>query len=148
MVVKADSAPEVMEAVEVNSFQQHHTELLLEKKFSKDCKSICKHFIDFCRDHLELNDRVKVQFLSERDGEMTTGCYIPATRQIKVLVKDRGLIDVLRSLAHELVHQKQHLDRSLEQMSGETGSPHENEANAKAGIIMRLYQEKNKDKIY
>ena len=79
---------------------------------------------------------------------MTTGCYIPADRQIKILVKDRSLVDVLRSLAHELVHQKQHLEGSLEDISGETGSEHENEANAKAGIIMRLYQDKNKDKIY
>ena len=79
---------------------------------------------------------------------MTTGCYIPNSRKIKILVKDRGLVDVLRSLAHELVHQKQHLDGALEDISGETGSDHENEANAKAGIIMRLYQDKNKDKIY
>jgi len=148
MEVMAPEQLEVMEVAAVNNYQQHHTELLMERKFSSDCKSLCKHFVDFCKDYLQIDDRVKVQFLSERDGEMTTGCYIPSSRQIKILVKDRGLVDVLRSLAHELVHQKQHLDGSLENMSGETGSPHENEANAKAGIIMRLYQDKHKNKIY
>ena len=69
-------------------------------------------------------------------------------KKISILVKDRGLVDVLRSIAHEMVHQKQHVDGVLHAGSGANGSDHENEAHAKAGLIMRLYQADNKDKIY
>jgi Zn-dependent peptidase ImmA (M78 family) len=47
-------------------------------------------------------------------------------------------MDVCRTLAHELVHFKQDLDNQLEDAdAGSTGSPQENEANAKAAVIMR-----------
>jgi hypothetical protein len=50
-------------------------------------------------------------------------------------------MDVLRTVAHELTHRHQH-ERDGEDMdhtAGETGSPWENEANARAGILMRDY---------
>jgi hypothetical protein len=50
-------------------------------------------------------------------------------------------MDVLRTVAHELTHKHQH-EREGEQMgadAGETGSPYENEANARAGVLMRDY---------
>jgi len=132
----------------MNSFYSYSSNLLLERVFDRDCESTCKDFVQFCKKHLDLNDRVKIQFIDEHDPDITTGCYIPDKRQIKVLVKDRGLIDVLRSIAHEMVHQYQHVTGALNDKSGETGSEHENEAHAVAGIIMRLYQTNNKDKIY
>ena len=42
-----------VEMVAVNSYRRHHTDLLLERAFSTDCKSICKHFVNFCKDHLQ-----------------------------------------------------------------------------------------------
>jgi len=120
----------------------------VERVFSNDCEPTCRDFVEFCKSQLNIADRVKIKFLKEHDPNITTGCYIPATREIRVLVKDRGLIDILRSIAHEMVHQKQHLSGELNERSGENGSDHENEAHAKAGLIMRLYQAENKDKIY
>lgn len=130
------------------SFSDFHGVLLTERAFARDCEDVCKDFVGFCKEHLNIHDRVKIKFLKEHDPNITTGCYIPSTREIQVLVKDRGLIDVLRSIAHELVHQKQHLSGELHERSGDNGSDHENEAHAKAGLIMRLYQAENKDKIY
>lgn len=130
------------------SFSNFHDNLIVERVFDNDCEPVCRDFVQFCKRHLNVNDRVKIEFLKEHDPNITTGCYIPATREIKILVKDRGLIDILRSIAHELVHQKQHLNGELNERSGEDGSNHENEAHAKAGLIMRLYQAENKDKIY
>lgn len=130
------------------SFSNFHDNLLVERVFSNDCEPTCRDFVQFCKNQLNIADRVKIKFLKEHDPNITTGCYIPATREIRVLVKDRGLIDILRSIAHEMVHQKQHLSGELNERSGENGSDHENEAHAKAGLIMRLYQAENKDKIY
>jgi hypothetical protein len=50
-------------------------------------------------------------------------------------------MDVLRTVAHELTHKHQH-EREGNRMgpdAGETGSPYENEANARAGVLMRDY---------
>ena len=131
-----------------HNFYSYNTNLLLEKSFDNDCKSICKEFVDFCKDHLDINDRVKIEFLREYDPNITTGCYIPSERRIKILTKDRGLIDVLRSIAHEMVHQYQHITGQLTERSGDTGSEQEDEAHATAGVIMRLFQDKHKNKIY
>ena len=122
--------------------------MIVERVFDGDCEPVCKDFVQFCKKQLNIDDRVKIKFLKEYDPNITTGCYMPATREIRVLVKDRGLIDILRSIAHEMIHQKQHLNGELNERSGENGSDHENEAHAKAGLIMRLYQAENKDKIY
>lgn len=122
--------------------------MLLEKRFSSDCVDICDQFVKFCKNYLQLDEPVRIKFLSDKPDNITTGCYMPPTKQIAILVKDRGLIDVLRSIAHEMVHQKQHVSGQLNNLSGETGSDHENEANSTAGVIMRLFQDQHKDTIY
>jgi hypothetical protein len=55
------------------------------------------------------------------------------------------MVDVLRTLAHELVHAKQNELQLLTPDSGETGHDHENDANAIAGILMRDYGKQNPD---
>jgi hypothetical protein len=53
-------------------------------------------------------------------------------------------MDVFRTLAHELVHYKQDLDKELEgDNPGATGSPQENEANSRAAVIMRNWGKKH-----
>jgi hypothetical protein len=54
------------------------------------------------------------------------------------------MADILRTLAHELVHRKQDEDGRLDITSGETGSEIENEANAQAGILLRNFGKTNK----
>ena len=52
------------------------------------------------------------------------------------------ILDVFRSIAHELVHHKQNLDGRLGkniEKEGVTGSKIENEANSEAGKIMRYF---------
>jgi translation elongation factor EF-Ts len=56
-----------------------------------------------------------------------------------VYAKNRNLADIMRSLAHEIVHSKQNEISALSGIDGETGSDIENQANAIAGIIMRHY---------
>jgi hypothetical protein len=62
-----------------------------------------------------------------------------------VVITKRNLMDIGRSLAHELVHSKQNENGGLTAEQGETGSNIENEANAKAGIIMRNWGKLNPD---
>jgi len=52
---------------------------------------------------------------------------------------NRHVIDILRTLAHELVHYQQNIKHRLDANSGKTGSGEENQANAVAGVIMRNF---------
>ena len=133
----------------MNSLKDKYYTVLLERKFSGDCMSICSTFIDFCCDHLSVDrDGLKVRFLDTKTDKITTAAYLVADKEIHVLIKDRALVDILRSIAHEMVHYKQHLNDELTCSSGETGSEHENEANAVAGVIMRNFQDLYAEEIY
>jgi cytidyltransferase-like protein len=65
------------------------------------------------------------------------GYFDPNDNKIWVYVKNRNMADILRTLAHELVHRRQAELGMLDSMSGETGSPIEDEANAQAGVLLR-----------
>jgi len=73
------------------------------------------------------------------------GYFDPNNHKIWVYVKNRNMADILRTLAHELVHHKQNLDGRINYESGETGSDIENEANAKAGVLLRDFGKKNNE---
>jgi cytidyltransferase-like protein len=75
------------------------------------------------------------------------GYFDPNDNKIWVYVKNRNMADILRTLAHELVHHKQDEDGRISYESGKTGSEIENEANAKAGILLRDFGKRN-DEIY
>ena len=99
-------------------------------------------FVNFAKDLLSINDDVKVELAFEKTPDLrTTAYYHNSDRTVKVYVKDRAKIDVMRSIAHELVHHKQNIDGRLTnpEKDGADGSPIENEANALAGVIMRKW---------
>tara|TARA_B110000495_G_scaffold123403_1_gene107314 strand:+ start:22090 stop:22443 length:354 start_codon:yes stop_codon:yes gene_type:complete len=108
-------------------------------------KEIISRFIDMCNDDLDIKRPCNVTFVDAPEDDMTTGCFNKMTRDIRVLSGKRALVDILRSLAHELVHAKQHEEDRLDDYSGADGSPIENEANALAGVIMRKFQKHNRD---
>lgn len=102
-------------------------------------------FVKFCKDSLNIKQPCSLKLVDQPDDEMTTGCFSPVTREIKVLSNGRALVDILRSVAHELVHAKQHEDGKLTPGCGDDGSPIENEANSIAGVLMRRFQRDNRD---
>lgn len=124
-------------------------ELLTEGLDKKSTYQILLGFIEFAARSLELTSLPKFDFTfdSERSVEHKSfGGYAPGAEHITITVKNRHIMDVCRTLAHELVHFKQDLDKQLEdQGAGSTGSPQENEANARAAVIMRNWGKKHPD---
>jgi hypothetical protein len=123
-------------------------ELLNESLERKDTYSILLDFIRFAAEHLELTKLPKFDFLFDTKKSLehkSFGGY-STEKHINITVVNRHIMDVCRTLAHELVHFKQDLN---DQLSGEnpgaTGSPQENEANAEAAVIMRNWGKKNPD---
>lgn len=122
------------------------TELLTESLQKKDTYGILLDFIRFAAEDLKINSLPKFDFVfdsSESVERKSFGGYQPGNEHITITVKNRHIMDVCRTLAHELVHYKQDLDNELEDDdAGSTGSPQENDANARAAVIMRNWGKK------
>lgn len=120
-------------------------DILTESLNRKDTYKILLDFIKFAADHLELKSLPKFDFKfdSKRSVEHHSfGGY--GGEHISITVVNRHIMDVCRTLAHELVHYKQDLNKELEgDDPGATGSPQENEANAEAAVIMRNWGKKH-----
>lgn len=111
-----------------------------------DIGKIIKNFVDFACDRLEIKQHPKVTLI--RDPKVASdrksfGGYLVGQGKIEVNVGNRHIMDVLRTLAHEIVHHKQDMDNVLRHDSGEDGSEHENEANAQAAVLMRVWGKNN-----
>lgn len=105
-----------------------------------------KKFADWASDFLQLE--IQPTIVPQRSKAFTKqeksfGGYSPSEKKIYVSVANRNLADVLRSLAHELIHAKQDEEGRLNVKSGKTGSDEENEANSGAGSMMRVYGREN-----
>lgn len=105
-------------------------------------------FVEYCMGVLEMTQKPEIEYIQDDNftqQQYSFGGYMPGNNSIMVVVTKRNLMDIGRSLAHELVHAKQNENGGLTAEQGATGSDIENEANAKAGIIMRNWGKLNPD---
>ena len=126
---------------------------LLEARYKKflneaweDAKaSVVNEFVNYCMEYLSV-DRPKLKLINSKDyayENRSLGGYSPSEKKIMVVVHNRNMADILRTVAHEMVHHMQNLDKRLTPTSGEDGSPDENEANSLVGVIMRKFGRDN-----
>lgn len=112
-------------------------------------KQTLKNFVSFVKTELGINSLPTVVIQNGR-GELKTTAnydYRKKNKIIKVNGKNRALVDVLRSIAHEMVHHKQFEDGRLKVRPPDIGGEIEDEANAKAGQYIKMYA-KNDPSIY
>jgi len=119
----------------------------LNENIKDNRKQIIKEFIEFAIKELNLQ-KLPTSLTLSRDNNAAKsmhsfGSFDPNDDKIWLYVKNRNMADILRTLAHELVHQKQAEDGRIDYNSGETGSEIENEANAIAGILLRDFGKQN-----
>jgi len=116
---------------------------LNEGKLNEEQTATISEFIKYAAKNLGLQNLPSSLTLSYNTNQAkerrTFGYFDPSTKKIWVYVKNRNMADILRTLAHELVHRKQEEDGRLKINSGETGSPIEDEANSKAGVLLRNF---------
>jgi len=108
---------------------------------------IIDRFMEYATDYLSI-DRPKIKLINQEgytEQHRSFGGYSPSDKRVMVVVHNRNMADILRTLAHELVHHMQNLDNRLNPDSGEDGSPEENEANSLAAVIMRKFGRENPD---
>ena len=114
-----------------------------KKKIDNNKLELIKNFILFLQKEFPLKKDITVIFTSESEGNMTTGLNKEGT--LKVLFDGRMLIDVLRTLAHEWVHEHQ-FQYKRSKGKQDIGGPDENEANAESGKLMKLFAKQNPEK--
>jgi hypothetical protein len=105
-------------------------------------KKILEEFVSFAKNFLNIGDKnIKIILTFKRTPDIKTTAYFNPSGEIKIYVKDRAIMDVCRSIAHELTHFKQSIYNELTntEEDGADGSEIENEANAKAGEIIRKF---------
>jgi len=122
-------------------------ELVEEPVEDDGTEVIIKDFVQFVIQKLGLPKPPSIKLIRNpklASQRKSFGGYQPGIG-IEIVIGNRHVMDVCRTLAHELVHYKQDVKGELNARSGEDGSPEENEANAKAAVIMRLWGKMNPD---
>lgn len=106
--------------------------------FDEKQMEVIKSFIDYLHKEIPLDD-VNVEFVNQRQGTMTTGVR-QQDGTLKILAGGRMLLDVLRTVSHEWVHEGQHQILGWKIEGDEIGGPYENQANSLAGVYLKKFQ--------
>lgn len=107
--------------------------------------AIMKDFLPIAMKELGIDrlPKIKLKTYLPSHPQPTFGKFVNEEGIIYLGIEDRHPLDIVRTLAHELVHFKQGVEHELGPDSGDTGSPIENEAHEVAGIIMRHFNLKH-----
>lgn len=123
--------------------------LKYDKNTITDTKlEVIQNFINFLNVEFPLKTDIEVNLKNVSDSGMTTGSA--SHGKIKILCKGRMLIDILRTIAHEWVHEHQY-QYNRKKTNQDIGGPDENEANAEAGKLLKVFAKQNpnkEDKMY
>ena len=122
---------------------------LKEGKLNESETATIGEFIKYAIKNLEIQNpprNLSLSYDTNKAKEMRSfGYFNPNDNKIWVYCGNRNMADILRTLAHELVHRKQDEDGRISYESGKTGSDIENEANAKAGILLRDFGKQHEE---
>ena len=113
---------------------------------------VISSFIKFLQSQLPLSSDVEVNLTSDRSTTVTTGVRMPGSKMY-ILIKGRMLVDILRTLSHEWVHEYQYQEMGLndKQKIQDIGGPEENMSNVLSGIFIKKFDKQNpefKDALY
>jgi len=99
------------------------------------------NFVKFSKEFLGLKNTPKIVIQNGSKDLKTTANYDNTSPEkvIKINGKNRMLVDVMRSIAHELVHHRQFEQGKLSVRPPDIGGEIEDEANAVAGQIIKLF---------
>jgi hypothetical protein len=105
-------------------------------------EDVLKDFIKFVSEKLRIDELpdLKIADPGFSKHHKTFGVYFPDAASFTVEVHDRNIVDVLRTVAHELVHHRQ-----MEVNSSKSRTDLEIEATAAAGMLVKLYCENHPD---
>jgi hypothetical protein len=113
---------------------------------------VISSFIKFLQSQLPLSSDVEVNLTGNQSTTGTTGVRKPGSKMY-ILVKGRMLVDILRTISHEWVHEYQYQEMGLDDKKKiqDIGGPEENMSNVLSGIFIKKFDKQNpdfKDRLY
>lgn len=102
-------------------------------------KTVISEFVEFVSDKLRMDHPPKVKVSNDPNfakQNKTFGIYFPEKGGFTVEVHGRNIVDVLRTIAHEMTHHRQ-----MEVNSTKSRTDLEIEATAAAGMLVKLFCE-------
>ena len=114
-----------------------------DTKFNKEDKGFLNKFIKLLQDNYPLKKEITIMFLGDQIGGMSTGSRNEKS-ELKVLAKGRLNRDIMRTLAHEWVHEYQ-MSVQKREHGPNIGGKNEDEANAFAGRLVKMFEKDNPD---
>jgi len=94
--------------------------------------------LQLCKHELHLDELPEINIINDQPTIAAGTSFGQFDKNgINVVSKDRHPMDIMRTLAHELVHWSQSVNGR--ELDGSDGSDIENEANAVAGKILRKF---------
>jgi len=111
-----------------------------------DLEKEVEKFADWASKKLNLQTMPKINLSMDTEEAQTnhhTGSHTDGDNSVWVYAKNRNLVDILRTVFHELVHVRQGELGMIKPNSSYPGSPIESMADMLAGKYIKIYGEKN-----
>jgi len=111
-----------------------------------DIQAEVDKFADWACGILELENQPKIELsmdTEEAQSQHHTGRHVDGENSVWVYVNNRNLVDILRTVFHELVHVRQGELDMIKPGSSYPGSPIEAQADMLAGKFIKIYGEQN-----
>lgn len=107
-----------------------------------DFEKIVHVFLPFVKKELNIKELPKIHFVNDPKFAKRIASFGQIkNNRIVIDVSERQIMDILRTLTHELTHYRQHKHGVFGGKNA--GTPTENEANKLAGTIVRKFGEKH-----
>lgn len=101
-------------------------------------------FIKFVFEKLQIpGDMPEIEYAQKKEGpdQVRTGYYDPNTNKLWIYTGRRNLIDIVRTIAHELAHHKQ--DTDGHSSANVDLADLESQADMAAGMLVKIYVRKH-----
>lgn len=121
-------------------------EKISETQVDDEIRSEVDRFADWACGIIKLNSKPKIILsmdTEEAQKHHHTGSHIHGDDKVWVYAKNRNLVDILRTVFHELVHVRQGEKGEIGPHSSYPGSPIEREADEQAGKYIKIWGARN-----
>ena len=115
---------------------------------TSELKSEVAKFAKWAGEKLKLKDMPKIKLSMDTEEAQTghhTGKHTPGDGYIWVYARNRNLVDILRTVFHELVHVRQGELGMVGKKDSYPGSPIEAQADMLAGKFIKIYGKKHRN---
>lgn len=109
---------------------------------TSELQSEVAKFAEWAGKQLKLKNMPKIKLSMDTEEAQTghhTGKHTPGDNYVWVYARNRNLVDILRTVFHELVHVRQHEKNMINPGDSYPGSPIEAQADMLAGKFIKIY---------